>query len=468
MTNNILIKNAKAIITCDSNDSVFNNCDLLISENKISKIDKNIDVFNAKIINAENMFIYPGLVNTHHHFFQSFVRNNPGLDFTKMDVIEWLHIIYQIFKLIDSDSIYYSSMVSIADLLKHGCTTVFDHQYCFNNHAGKELIDRQFEAAEKLGIRFHAGRGTNTLPMSEGSVIPEEMCEKTDDFLVDCNRVIEKYHDDSKYSMKQIVVAPCNVSQSYKDTFIEAIKLARLKKVFMHTHLGEGENRLMINTYGKRSINWCEDIGFIGKDVWFAHGWEFTDNEIDILAETGTGLSHCPAPVTLGHFNIIDIPQMLTKGVRLGLGVDGSASNDNSNMLELPRLTYQLQNLVSDKRNHSMPDAYDYLKLATKGGAELLGRQDIGSLEAGKAADMFMINMNRLEYIGTHHSPKSFLSRVGHFAYVDKTIVNGKVVFDGEKLTGCNEQEEIPKATQTLEKVIYNSETFKSRKSQIL
>ncbi|MCP4176691.1 MAG: amidohydrolase [bacterium] len=468
MTNNILIKNAKAIVTCDNEDSVFYNHDLLISGNKITQIAKNINTSNADIIDAKDMFVYPGLINTHHHFFQSFVRNNPGLDFTKMDVIEWLHIIYQLFTLIDSDSIYYSSLVSMADLIKHGCTTVFDHQYCFNKHAGNDLIDRQFDAADKLGIRFHAGRGTNTMPMSEGSVIPDELCESTDNFLNDCNRIIEKYHDVSEFSMKKIVVAPCNVSQSYKETFIEAVKLARFKNVFMHTHLGEGENRLMLDRYGKRSLNWCEDIGFIGKDVWFAHGWEFTDREIDTLVKTGTGVSHCPAPVALGHFNIIDIPQMIAKGLRLGLGVDGSASNDNSNMLELPRMTYQLQNLVSDKRNHPLPDAYDYLKLATNGGAALLGRNDIGSLEVNKAADLFMINMNRLEYVGTHHSPKSFLSRVGHFAYVDKTIINGKIVFDSGKLIGCNELEETEKASKTLEKIIYNAPAYKSRKSQIM
>jgi hydroxydechloroatrazine ethylaminohydrolase len=217
----------------------------------------------------------------------------------------------------------------------------------------------------------------------------------------------------------------------------------------------------MLERYGCRSLNWCEDIGFIGPDVWFAHGWEFTSEEIDILAKTNTGLSHCPAPVVLGHFNVIDIPRIMAKGVRLGLGVDGYASNDGGNMLELPRLTYQLQNLSSDKRNYHIPTAYECLKFATSGGAKLLGRDDIGSLEVGKAADMFMIDVNKLEYLGALHCPESFLARVGWSGPVSSTMVNGKIVFENGNLVGCEEAKEIEKASKCLSKVIYGSDIYK-------
>ena len=210
----------------------------------------------------------------------------------------------------------------MADLIKHGSTTAFDHQYCYPGHAGKYLVDRQMDAADLLGIRYHAGRGANTLPKSEGSTVPDEMVETTDEFLKDCERLIDKYHDPDPYSMHQVVVAPCQPINCYKETFIESISLARDKGVYLHTHLGEGENDPMLERWGKRTLEWCEDIGFTGSDVWYAHGWELTPAEYKVMAKTKTGLSHCPAPATLGGFPILDIPAMKKAGMTLSLGCD--------------------------------------------------------------------------------------------------------------------------------------------------
>ena len=194
-----LIKNAQAIVTCDEKDTVYRDADILIDGQEIIEIGKNLSPDGAdEVIDAKNKFVYPGLVNTHHHFFQTFVRNTVKVDYPNMTVPQWLDHIYPVFKLINQDVIYYSSLTAMADLLKHGCTTAFDHQYCYTTNSGKETVDRQMEAAELLGIRYTAGRGTNTLPRSEGSTMPEEMLETTDEFIKDCQRIIETYHDPKK------------------------------------------------------------------------------------------------------------------------------------------------------------------------------------------------------------------------------------------------------------------------------
>ncbi|MBR3641351.1 MAG: amidohydrolase family protein, partial [Oscillibacter sp.] len=355
-----------------------------------------------------------------------------------MTVPEWLDKIYRIFKYIDADVIYYSSVTAFADLIKHGCTTAFDHQYCYTTATGKAPADRQFEAAELLGIRYHIGRGTNTLPREEGSTMPPEMVETTDEFLRDCERIIKLYHDPKPYSMRQIVMAPCQPMNCYKDTFVETVAMARKYGVFMHTHLGEGENDLMVSRWGKRTLDWCEEIGFAGKDVWYAHCWELSLDEFRRMAAAGTGVSHCPAPAVLGGFPILPIRDMLAAGVNVSLGVDGSATNDSSNLLDTVRMAYLMQCYHSKARGGSI-SAYDVLKLATVGGAKTLGRSDLGSLEPEKGADLFMINGDALELTGTEHDPKNLLARAGVTGNVAMTMINGKVVYRDGNLQGIDE-----------------------------
>lgn len=434
-----IIKNASAIVSCDSNDHIYKDCDILIEGSKILKIKKDIEDPTAEVISAKGKFIYPGLVNTHHHFFQTFVRNLMAVDYPNITVIQWLDEIYEIFKMIDSDAIYYSSLTAMTDLIKHGCTTAFDHQYCFPNTTDKKLVDRQMEAASLLGIRYHAGRGANTLPREEGSTIPAEMLETTDEFLSDCERLIDLYHNPDPFSMSQIVIAPCQPVNCYKETFVESVKLARDKNVLLHTHLGEGENDLMLQRWGKRTLDWCEETGFIGPDVWYAHGWELLPEEFKTMANSGTGLSHCPAPAVLGGFPILDIPAMQKAGMKLSLGCDGSATNDSSNLLDSLRMAYLMQCFHSKERGGS-PSPYEMLKIASSGGAEMLGRKDLGSLEAEKAADLFMVDMSRLEMAGTTHDPANLLARAGVTGEVYLTMINGKVVFKEGELTGIDEK----------------------------
>ncbi|CUX46303.1 amidohydrolase [Clostridium sp. C105KSO13] len=435
-----LIKNAQAIVSCDEKDTIFKDSDLLIEDQKIIEIGQNLSSEGVdEIIDGKNKFIYPGLVNTHHHFFQTFIRNTIKVDYPNMTVPEWLDKIYPIFKMVNNDVIYYSSLTAMADLLKHGCTTAFDHQYCYTKRTGAAPVDRQMEAAQLLGIRYTAGRGTNTLPRSEGSTMPEEMLETTDGFINDCQRLIEKYHDPKPFSKSQIVVAPCQPLNCYKDTFVESVKLARNYKVHLHTHLGEGENEVILQRWGMRSLNWCEEIDFVGEDVWFAHGWELTDEELNRLAKYKTGVSHCPAPAVLGGFPILDFNKFKEKDVLLSLGCDGSATNDSSNLLDSLRMAYLMQAFHSKQRGGCITP-YELLKIATIGGAKTLGRDDIGSVEVGKAADLFMIDTTNLELTGTWHDPANLLARGGVTGPVWLTMVGGNIVSREGRLVGIDEE----------------------------
>lgn len=240
--------------------------------------------------------------------------------------------------------------------------------------------------------------------------------------------------------MTQIVVAPCQPLNCYSDTFVESVELARKYGVRMHTHLGEGENPLMVERYGMRSLDWCEERGFVGEDVWFAHCWELTPEEFVKLGKYGSGVSHCPAPAVLGGFPILNMRQIRDTGAIISLGCDGSATNDSSNLLDTLRMTYLMQAWHSKVRGGCVTP-YDVLLMATRGGAKTLGRPEIGSLESGKAADLFALDLNRLEYVGGLHDIANIIPRMGITEQVDFTMINGKLVFYNGELQLVNEYE---------------------------
>ncbi|MEL6682886.1 MAG: amidohydrolase [Pseudomonadota bacterium] len=438
----VLFKNCAAVIVNDGNGTkVLRDVDLLTNGPAIKAIGPNLAAADATIEDASGWFIYPGLVNTHHHFFQTFVRNRADLDWTKLSVIEWLDLIYPIFSRLNEDCFYHASLTAMAELIKHGCTTAMDHQYCFPRHAGKQLIDRQFEAAELLGMRFHAGRGGNTLPKSEGSTIPDEMLETTDEFIADCDRVIDTYHDANRFSMRQVVVAPCQPVNCYEETMAQSVALARDKGVVLHTHVGEGESPVIEARTGKRTVAYLEDMGFAGEDTFYAHCWELDHAELARLAATGTGVSHCPEPVYLVGAEVTDIPAMEALGVRVSLGADGAASNDNSNLMHCVHSAYMLQCLVASKRQHPVPDPATFLDYATISGASALGRDDIGRLAPGMAADLFAIDTRRMDYVGTRHDPLSLIPKVGIGSPTDLTMINGQIVWENGAFTKANERD---------------------------
>lgn len=439
MDKTILIRNAKAIVTCDEQDRVYENADLLVRGPQIVKIGKNINEPADETIDATDCFVYPGLINTHHHFFQTFVRNLKTIDYPNMTVPDWIDKIYRIFQVIDDEVIYYSSLTAMADLVKHGCTCAFDHQYCYTRATGNRPVDRQMEAAGQIGIRYHAGRGTDTLPRDKGGSIPENMLETTEEFLEDCDRLAKRYHDPNPFSMSQIVMAPCQPINCYPETFSETVDFARKRGLRMHTHLGEGENEIMMARYGKRTLDWCRDIGFVGPDVWVAHAWELTEEEYAYLGQNGMAISHCPTPAVLGGFPILPMKKLQEMGVCISLGCDGSATNDGSSLLDAMRVAWMMQAFYSKERGGCI-SPYEMLKMATVNGAKTLGRTDIGSLEPGKGADLFLVDAGTLELAGALHDPKNLLPRAGVTGYTKLTMVNGKVVWRDGVHTGVDER----------------------------
>ncbi|WP_308917599.1 amidohydrolase [Jannaschia sp. LMIT008] len=452
-----LLKGCAAIVTAHD-APVLRDHDLLTDGPAVAAIGPDLSgpdlPQDAQVIDASGWFVYPGLVNTHHHFFQCFVRNRAELDWTKLTVLEWLDRIYPVFGRLTEDAFHHASLSAIAELLKHGCTTAFDHQYCFPRHAGTRIVDRQIEAAERFGIRIHIGRGGNTLPKSKGSTIPDAILETTDAFLSDCARLIDAYHDPHPFAMRQIAVAPCQPVNCWRDTFVESVALARDRGVRLHSHVGEGESEVMRQRTGMRTVEWCEDVGFAGPDTFYAHCWELSRDELAAMARTGTGVSHCPEPVYLVGAEVTDIPAMHALGLTVGLGADGAASNDNSDLMHCIHSAYMLQCLAAGRRDDPVPHPSAFLGHATAGGAALLGRDDIGRLGPGLAADLFALDTRRLEFAGTRHDPVSLIPKVGVGRPVDLTMVNGRIVWDGTQFPGLDEAAMLAEAETVLDTII--------------
>lgn len=450
----ILIKNARTVITLDEKDTVLENQNIFIKDNYVSYIGN--DLFTAdEVIDGSGMFVYPGLINTHHHLYQTFTRNLPQVQ--NLELFDWLITLYEIWRRLTPEIIYYSSMVGMGELLKYGCTTCFDHHYVFPQNHSAEFIDQQFLAAEELGIRFHASRGSMSRGKSDGGLPPDELVQSVEDILADSLRLIENYHDSSKYSMRQMVLAPCSPFSVTSELMIKIAELARSKNVRLHTHLAEtqDEEQYCMKKFNMRPLDYMESLGWIGEDVWFAHGIHFNEKELVKLAATQTGIAHCPVSNQKLSSGIAQIPRMRALGVPVGLGVDGSASNDGSNLLAELRAAFLMHRLYS---SNQAPSGYDVLKMATQGGAKILGRDDIGSIEVGKAADLFMIDSHKLEYVGAQFDPKSLLAIVGVNRPVAYTIVNGKVVVKNGELCNVVEGEIVDAANRYVNQLIHKTE----------
>lgn len=432
----LLIRNAACIVSCDSGDTVYENSNLLIRDGVIVYIGRDVPAAD-ETVDAAGCFVYPGLVNTHHHLYQTFSRNLPQVQ--NMELFDWLVTLYEIWKNLDADVIYHSSIVGMGELMKNGCTTVFDHHYVFPANAG-DLLAAQAEAAKALGVRMHFSRGSMDLSKKDGGLPPDSVVQSVDEILKDSVELIGKYHDPSFRSMQRIALAPCSPFSVSADLLRESALLAREYGVRLHTHLCEtkDEENYTLERCGMRPLAYMESLGWIGADVWYAHGIHFNDEELRLLAETGTGVCHCPISNMKLSSGIARIPEMLELGVPVGLGVDGSASNDGVNLLEELRTGYLLHRLNSSSK---APSGYDLLKIATIGSARLLGREaEIGSLEVGKCADLFLIDTNRLELVGACYDPTCVLATVGFKQPVDYTVINGHVTVEKGRIVGLDEE----------------------------
>ena len=433
----LLIKNISQLVTCDDSDQVLQNVDVLCKDGFIEKIAPHLDAAADQTIDGSHMLCYPGLVNTHHHLYQVFSRNLAKVQ--NMELFDWLKTLYEIWKNLDNEVIRLSSLTGMGELMKHGCTTCFDHHYVFPAHTG-DLLGTQFAAADELGIRMYCSRGSMDLSVKDGGLPPDSVVQTVDEIMKDSARVIEKYHDTSYGAMHRVALAPCSPFSVSADLLRESAILARQYGVRLHTHLCEtkDEENFMLQREGVRPLEYMERLGWIGDDVWYAHGIHFNDEELRVLAKTGTGVAHCPISNMKLSSGIARIPEMLKLGVPVGLAVDGSASNDGSSLMEELRVAFLLHRLNSSRE---APTGYDILKMATRGSARLLGRDDIGQIVVGKCADLFLIDSRRLELVGSCYDPKSVLGTVGVRGPVDYTVVGGKVTVEHGLLTTIDEEE---------------------------
>jgi cytosine/adenosine deaminase-related metal-dependent hydrolase len=431
-----LIKNAAAIITADDTDQVLYNADILIRDGLIAEMGQSIKGSPEKIIDAGGCWIYPGLVNTHHHLYQTFTRNLPQVQ--KMELFPWLVTLYEIWRGLDDEAVYYSSLTGMGELVKYGCTTVMDHHYVFPRGRENNFIGMQFDAAAALGVRFCASRGSMSRGKKDGGLPPDDLVQDVDVILDDSVRLVEKYHDPSPFSYRQVVLAPCSPFSVTSALLKETAALARKLQVRLHTHLCEtrDEEAYCLEKAGMRPLAYMESCDWMGEDVWYAHGIHFNDEELKLLAKTKTGVAHCPVSNMKLSSGVCRVPEMLDLGVPLGLAVDGSASNDSSNLLAEIRAAYLLHRL---SRSEKAPSGYDFLKMATRGSAALLGRTDIGCLKPGMAADMFALDIDLLELAGTFLDPKNFPGTVGYSRPAKWVLAGGKLIAREGCLSGIDE-----------------------------
>lgn len=430
-----LLRGLDTVISCDPNDRVYRNADVWFCDGKIEGIGTfagNAD----KTFDCRGMILYPGFVNTHHHLYQYFTRSLKRVQ--GMELFDWLKTLYEIWKNLNEDTVYLSSLAAMGELMRYGCTTCFDHHYVFPKGAG-DLIARQMAAADRLGIRFVASRGSMDLSKKDGGLPPDSVVQTIDDILKDSQRLIELYHHPEKDHMHDIVLAPCSPFSVSGDLMRESAKLARAYGVRLHTHVGEtmDEENYTLSRFGMRPVAYMESLGWIGEDVWYAHGIHMNDGELDQLAATGTGVAHCPNSNMKLHSGVCRVPDMLSRGVKVGLAVDGSASNDGSNMMDEIRTAYLLHRLAWGEQ---APSGYELLKMATAGSAALLGREDIGSIETGKQADCFLIRREQPDLLCAELDERDLFGNVGYHKPCDLVFVNGQLTVEGGRLMNVNEE----------------------------
>lgn len=447
----ILLKNIFQLVTMNDNRDRYSNIDIVIDSNIIKKIGRGLDCNGAEIINCSTKLVIPGLVNSHHHLFQTFQRNIPAVQ--NVPLFKWLVTLYEIWKYMDEDTIFYSTLLGCGELLKTGCTTTTDHHYLYPKALQADIPAIQFEAAGKLGIRFCPTRGSMSLGKLDGGLPPESVIQNEHEILKHSEYAIHKYHDPSPFSMRQIHLGPCSPFSVSQELMVQTADLGRKNKVRLHTHICEtkDEEIYCLEKYGMRPLKLMEKVNWLGEDVWYAHGIYFNDEELKLLAETQTGIAHCPTSNMRLGSGIARVPEMRKMNIPVGLAVDGSASNDSSDMVG------EMRNALLLHRVNSGADiitAEDVLELATIGSAKLLGRSDIGTIEQGKAADIAIFEMDKLEYTGALSDPLAALIFSGINHQVDMTIVNGKIVVKDGKLSNYSEREIISQGNKISNKML--------------
>jgi 8-oxoguanine deaminase len=432
----LLVKNASVLITMDTQRREIVDGGMYVVDGFIEQIGASADLPATadEVVDMAGHVVLPGFINTHHHFYQTLTRAVPGAQ--DAGLFDWLTTLYPIWAKMTAEHIKVSTKVALAELALSGCTTAFDHLYLFPNDS---RLDDEIEAASDVGLRLHASRGSMSLGESQGGLPPDSVVETEDAILTDTQRLIDAYHDPSKGSMVQIVIAPCSPFSVTDALMRESAALARATGTRLHTHLAEtmDEEAFCLETSGKRPVELAEHLDWVGSDVWFAHGVFINDAEIARMAAAGTGVAHNPSSNMRLASGIAPIRTYMEAGVPVGLGVDGSASNDGSNLLGEARLAMLLARLdaAPNQSGGDLMTVRTALEIATLGGASVLGRSDIGSLEPGKAADFIALDMSKLEYAGAQ-SDMVAATLLAAPTTVSYNYVGGNAVVSEGKLVG--------------------------------
>ncbi|HEX6301658.1 MAG TPA: 8-oxoguanine deaminase [Acidimicrobiia bacterium] len=429
----LLIRNAHMVVTMDGREIPHGG--IYARDGWIENVDDTADIPATadEVIDLTGHIVLPGLVNTHHHLYQTLTRAFPGAQ--NVGLFDWLRTLYPIWARMTPDHVSASTRLGLVELALSGATTVFDHQYLWPNGS---RIDDQFEGADGLNLRFHASRGSMSLGESEGGLPPDSVVEDHDPILEDTRRAISVHHEPERGAMRRVVVSPCSPFTVTPELMRDSSALARGARVRLHTHLAETEDEeeFCLKRFGHRPVAYMETLDWTGPDVWYAHSVHVGDDEVQRMGEAGTGIAHCPTSNMRLASGLAPIRPYLDAGVPIGLGVDGSASNDSSNMLAEVRQALLLNRLAVSPGigSGAQLTARKALELATVGGARVLGRDDIGVLAPGYAADIIAIDLNRVEFAGALHDPVAATvlcapSRVDHSWVAGRPLVqDGYVV----------------------------------------
>ncbi len=428
----LLVRHAEVLVTMDGDRREIRGGGLFARDGFIDQVGAtdSLPTDADETLDASGLIVLPGLVNTHHHLYQSLTRAVPGAQ--DAPLFDWLRTLYPIWARLTPDDVDLSTRTGLLEMAHGGCTTVFDHQYLWPNGSS---VDDQVAAAHEVGVRFHVSRGSMSLGESAGGLPPDSVVEHEDAILEDCARAVDAHHDPAPGSMTQVVLAPCSPFSVTPDLMRVSAELARDKGVRLHTHLAEtmDEQDFCLERYGKRPIDLAESLGWAGDDVWFAHGVFVDPEEIARMADAGTGVAHCPTSNMRLASGIAPVAAFLEAGVPVGLGVDGSASNDAGNLLAEARQAMLVARVAASPplgggRQMAVRTA---LEMATLGGARLLGRSDIGSLEPGKCADFFTLDLSRVEYAGALHDPVAATLLCSPTPAVHTFVGGRPIIYDG-------------------------------------
>ncbi|WP_425043604.1 8-oxoguanine deaminase [Primorskyibacter sp. S87] len=422
----LLIRNARTILTMDDDRRELSNTDILISNGSIAAIGTDL-THDGDSIDASKCVVTPGLVNTHHHLYQSLTRAVPGGQDALL--FGWLQTLYPIWSRFGPEEIHVSTLTGLAELALSGCTLTSDHLYLY---PGGSRLDDSIAAASEIGVRFHPTRGAMSIGESAGGLPPDSLVEAEPKILEDMIRVVDAFHDASEGSMCRVGLAPCSPFSVSRDLMRDAALLARDKGVMLHTHLAENDEDIAYSEaqFGCRPGQYAEDLGWTGPDVWHAHCVKLDGQEIDLFARTRTGVAHCPCSNCRLGSGIAPVRAMRDAGVPVGLGVDGSASNDIGNLVLEARQAMLLQRVT---RGADAMSAREALEIATRGGADVLGRPDCGRLAVGKRADIALWDVTGVESAGSWDPAALLLA--GPTSVRDLIVEGRQVVRDGQVTT---------------------------------